>query len=67
MSVSITPGATALTVTWSKQNDFVGSTIIGVNSVSQLEEILPAANLQLEADVLERIDEITRKHMYPLG
>ena len=58
---------TALTVTWSKQNDFVGSTIIGVNSVSQLEEILPAANLHLEADVLERIDEITRKHMYPLG
>lgn len=58
---------TALAVAWSKQNDFVGSTIIGANNVDQLNEILAAAELELSEEVLGRIDDVTREFPYPLG
>jgi len=48
----------ALAVAWSKQHDFVASTIIGATTVAQLEQNLEAAELQLDAAVLKRIDEI---------
>ncbi len=50
--------ATALAVAWSKQHDFVASTIIGATSVAQLEESLAAADLVLDTETLARIDEI---------
>lgn len=56
-----------LAVAWSKQHDFVGSTIIGANRVCQLEETLAATDRELDADVLKKIDEITAKYSYPLG
>lgn len=56
-----------LAVAWSKQHDFVASTIIGANTVAQLEESLKAADLILEDSVLKRIDEITKQIMYPMG
>lgn len=56
-----------LALAWSKQHDFVASTIVGANTVEQLEPSLAAADATLPADVLERIDEITRRHPYPLG
>lgn len=59
--------STTLAVAWSKQHDFVASTIIGANSVEQLDESLKAADLQLEPSVVERIDAITSQHPYPLG
>lgn len=49
---------TALAVAWSKQHDFVASTIIGATTVAQLEESLAAADLMLGADTLARIDAI---------
>ncbi|MEZ6062384.1 MAG: aldo/keto reductase [Planctomycetaceae bacterium] len=49
---------TALAVAWSKQHDFVASTIIGATSVEQLEESLAADGLILDAETLRRIDEI---------
>lgn len=58
---------TALATAWSKQNDFVASTIIGANSVAQLDEILAASELELDAGIMERIDAITRDYLYPLG
>ena len=58
---------TALAVAWSKQNDFVASTIIGVNSVAHLQEILPAADLVLSDETMDEIDEITKRYPYPLG
>lgn len=57
----------ALALAWSKQHDFVASTIVGATSVEQLEDSLPAAGLKLDADVLKRIDEICAKYPYPLG
>jgi aryl-alcohol dehydrogenase-like predicted oxidoreductase len=57
----------ALAAAWSKQHDFVASTIIGANSVQQLREILPAAELVLDDATRKRIDEITARYPYPLG
>lgn len=49
---------TAMCVAWSRQHDFVASTIIGATSVKQLNESLEAIDLILDAETLERIDEI---------
>lgn len=49
---------TALAVAWSRQHDFVASTLVGATSVAQLEESLQAADLVLDAETLRRIDAI---------
>lgn len=49
---------TTLAVAWSRQHDFVASTIIGATTVAQLEESLKAAEVVLDAETLRRIDEI---------
>ncbi len=49
---------TAMCVAWSKQHDFVTSTIIGATSVAQLNESLLADGLVLDKETLNRIDEI---------
>lgn len=51
-------GLTALSVAWSRQHDFVASTIIGATSTAQLRESLDAIDLILDQETLERIDEI---------
>jgi len=48
----------AMAVAWSKQHDFVASTIIGANTVEQLQELLVADDLILDPETLARIDEI---------
>lgn len=63
--LNISPAAFA--TAWSKQHDFVASTIIGVNTADQLEEILPAADCTLTEDMLVRVDEICSRYPYPLG
>jgi aryl-alcohol dehydrogenase-like predicted oxidoreductase len=49
---------TTLAVAWSKQHDFVASTIIGATTVAQLEESLLATDVVLDAETLNRIDMI---------
>lgn len=49
---------TALAVAWSKQHDFVASTIIGATTVEQLNESLAAKDLVLSEEVMMRIDAI---------
>ena len=56
-----------LGIAWSKQHDFVPSTIFGVNNLDQLEENLKAANIVLSDDALKAIDAITHQHPYPMG
>ncbi|MCZ8343121.1 MAG: aldo/keto reductase [Leptospira sp.] len=58
---------TTMSVAWSKQHDFVASTIIGANTVSQLEESLKASDLILGEDVLGEINQVTKKIQYPMG
>lgn len=57
----------AFCLAWSKQHDFVASTIFGATSLEQLEDNLGAAELVLPAEVLARVDAITREFSYPLG
>ncbi|TVP94854.1 MAG: aldo/keto reductase [Planctomycetaceae bacterium] len=47
-----------LSLAWSRQHDFVASTIFGVTDMDQLEELLGAADLVLDSETLARIDQI---------
>ena len=58
---------TTLATAWSKQHDFVASTIIGVTTAAQLDPILAAADVTLSADVLKQIDAVSRDILYPMG
>lgn len=68
MSIAESIGVTVATlaVAWSKQHDFVASTIIGATTVEQLRESLAAADLVLDADVLSRIDQIDAEIPTPM-
>lgn len=55
-----------LALAWSKQHDFVASTIVGATSVSQLYESLPAIDLDLDAEILYEIDAIDREIPNPM-
>jgi aryl-alcohol dehydrogenase-like predicted oxidoreductase len=56
-----------LALAWSKQHDFVASTITGANTLEQLEDWLPATDFVIPEEVMLKIDEITKQIMYPLG
>jgi aryl-alcohol dehydrogenase-like predicted oxidoreductase len=58
---------TTLATAWSKQHDYVASTIVGVRSVAQMEAILKAAGLTLQVETLAKIDEVSRAYLYPMG
>ena len=58
---------TTLATAWSKQHDFVASTIIGVTTAEQLDPILAAADVTLDAEVLAKIDAVSRDILYPMG
>ncbi|MEL7338260.1 MAG: aldo/keto reductase, partial [Planctomycetota bacterium] len=49
---------TQLAVAWSRQHDFVASTIIGATTLQQLQESLGAADLILDQETLARINQI---------
>ncbi|KPF92009.1 aldo/keto reductase [Novosphingobium sp. AAP83] len=54
-------------VAWSKQHDFVASTIVGVTTEAQVDPILAAADLVLPADVMAAVDKVSREIRYPMG
>jgi aryl-alcohol dehydrogenase-like predicted oxidoreductase len=54
LGISVTTLATA----WSKQHDFVASTIIGASETSQLDDTLAAADLVLDTETLAAIDQV---------
>jgi aryl-alcohol dehydrogenase-like predicted oxidoreductase len=56
-----------LATAWSKQNDFVASTIVGVSREDQLDEIFAAIDLKLDADLMTAIHKVTREILYPMG
>jgi aryl-alcohol dehydrogenase-like predicted oxidoreductase len=55
---SIGTTVTAMSLAWSRQHDFVASTIVGACSLGQLNESLEARDLILDAETLERIDQV---------
>lgn len=68
-AIAIEAGMSPVTLAtaWSKQHDFVASTIVGVTSASQLPDILAAADRTLASDVLTRIDAVSKEILYPMG
>ncbi|MEZ5748798.1 MAG: aldo/keto reductase [Caenibius sp.] len=69
MDIAAEAGMSPVTmaVAWSKQHDFVASTIVGATREDQLDEIFAAADLELSADVLAAIDRVSADIMYPMG
>ena len=59
--------STAIATAWSKQFDWVASTIVGANTVEQLEEILEGDELEITPEINAKIDEISKKVPYPMG
>ncbi|MCZ8171635.1 MAG: aldo/keto reductase, partial [Brevundimonas sp.] len=58
---------TTLAVAWSKQHDFVASTIVGVTREDQLEDIFAAGDLILSDEVMKAIDKVSKEIRYPMG
>lgn len=56
-----------MAVAWSKQHDFVASTIVGVSCFDQLDPILAAADIVLGEDTLKAINKVSREIPYPMG
>lgn len=52
---------------WSKQHDFVASTIVGVSADDQLDPILAAIDLVLPDDVMTALHRVSRDILYPMG
>ncbi|MEM6580109.1 MAG: aldo/keto reductase [Pseudomonadota bacterium] len=61
--MSIVTMATA----WSKQHDFVASTIVGASTAEQMPEILAAADIILDEALLLEIDKVSKDILYPMG
>lgn len=56
-----------LAVAWSKQFDFVASTIIGATTIEQLDDPLAAMELELSEEVLRECDAVHNEFLYPMG
>jgi len=54
-------------IAWSKQHDFVASTLIGVSKLDQLAANVAAADVTLSDSVIEEINELTKSNLYPMG
>tara|TARA_B110000046_G_C12998706_1_gene401201 strand:+ start:1237 stop:2256 length:1020 start_codon:yes stop_codon:yes gene_type:complete len=56
-----------LAVAYSKQFEFVASTIIGARNVAQLDDSFAAFDVNLDTKTMERIKKIQLEVMYPMG
>ena len=56
-----------LATAWSRQHDFVASTIVGATREDQLADIFAAADLTLSPEVMKSVDAVTRDILYPMG
>jgi aryl-alcohol dehydrogenase-like predicted oxidoreductase len=53
-------------IAWTLAHDFLGSTLVGVTSAEQLDELLAAAEVTLPADALAACDRIAKEIRYPM-
>lgn len=56
-----------MAIAWSKQFDFVASTIIGATTPEQLDASLAAMDVTLSAEILKDLDAVHAKILYPMG
>lgn len=52
---------------WSKQHDFVASTIVGASAYDQVDPILAAKDLILDADLMKALNKVGKDILYPMG
>ena len=67
IATEIGMSVTTLATIWSKQHDFVASTIIGASESSQLDETLAAADQELDCEIMRRIDLIEEEYPRSFG
>ncbi|MFN7165100.1 MAG: aldo/keto reductase [Hyphomonas sp.] len=69
MKIAADAGISVVTLAtaWSKQHDFVASTIVGVSKFDQLADILAAIDLELSPEVMKACDAVTKEILYPMG
>ena len=56
-----------LATAWSKQHDFVASTIVGATHIDQLPDIFAASDTVLSSEVMKAIDKVSKDILYPMG
>lgn len=56
-----------MAIAWSKQFEFVASTIIGATMPQQLDASLAAMEVNLPVEVLKALDTVHAKILYPMG
>ena len=56
-----------MAIAWSKQFDFVASTIIGARSVEQLDASLDSMDIELSPELLGALDKVHNDILYPMG
>jgi aryl-alcohol dehydrogenase-like predicted oxidoreductase len=56
-----------LATAWSKQHDFVASTIVGVSHEDQLPDLLKAAEVTLDTELMKKLDAVGKDIRYPMG
>lgn len=56
-----------MAIAWSKQHDFVASTIVGATTEAQVDDILAAADIALSPEIMGAIDKVSREIPYPMG
>lgn len=56
-----------MAIAWSKQFDFVASTIIGATTPQQLDASLAAMDVTLNAETVKDLDAVHAKVLYPMG
>lgn len=52
---------------WSKQHDFVASTIVGVSAYDQVDPILAAKDLVLSDELMKTLNAVGKDILYPMG
>lgn len=56
-----------LAIAWSKQHDFVASTIVGATTAEQVPDLLAASDVTLNDETLKRINAVSKDIPYPMG
>ena len=67
ISAELEMSVVTMAIAWSKQHDFVASTIIGATTAEQMPELLAAADVVLAPETLKKIDAVSRDIVYPMG
>ena len=55
------------TISWAQRSSSEASTIVGATTTKQLEESLAAADVVLDAETLERIDQVEEESPNSFG